>query len=83
MDNAFKDKTAKILVVEGSSAARTLITEVSRKLGFSDLVGVPTLKDALGVMEAESVDWLITPILKDEKEKAGGIQRNRRREAAS
>lgn len=70
MDSGFEDKSIKVLVVEGSGATRTLMTEVIRKLGFSDVTGVPSIKDALGVMEAENVGWILTPLMADQPENA-------------
>lgn len=68
MDVAFQDKSAKVLVVEGSGATRTLISEVFRKEGFTDITGVPSIKDAIGVMEAESVGWIISSLFTDQPE---------------
>ena len=68
MDNKFQDKSAKVVVVENSGAARTLLAEVVRGLGFSDVSGLPTIKDAIGVLEVEPVDWLICPVLSDHTE---------------
>ena len=66
MDQAFKDKSAKIVVIEGSGASRTLVSEVLRKAGFTDITGVPEVKDAVGILEAENVDWVITSIFDDQ-----------------
>lgn len=68
MREAFEEKKAKVLVAEGSGAARTQLTEVIRGLGFSDVSGVANLKDALGVLETENIDWLITSLLPDNPE---------------
>ncbi len=68
MDSYFKDRSAKVLVVDSSGASRTLLTEVIRGLGFADVLGVPTLKDALGVMEVEPVRWLISSLFAEQTE---------------
>ena len=68
MDHKLQDRSAKVLVVEGSGATRTLISEVVKKSGFTDVTGVPSIKDALGVMEAEDVDWIISSVLADQPE---------------
>lgn len=68
MDTFFRDRTAKVLVVDSSGASRTLLTEVIRSLGFGDVLGVPTLKDALGVLEVEPVRWLISSVFADQNE---------------
>ena len=70
MDSFFEDKSAKVLVVEGSSATRTLMTEVIRKLGFSDVTGVNGIKAALEFMEAEPVNWVFAPLMADQPENA-------------
>lgn len=66
MDARFKDKTARVIVVESSGSSRTLITEVLRTQGFQEINGVSSLKDALGIMEAEPVDWIITSLFSDQ-----------------
>ena len=68
MDEQFKDKSCKVVVIEASGAARTLLSEVVRSLGFTDVTGVPGIKEAIGLLEVEPVGWLITPILNDPKE---------------
>ncbi len=68
MDIFFRDRDVKVLVVDPSGASRTLLSEVIRSLGFTDVNGVPNLKDALGVMEVEKVRWLITPLMADQHE---------------
>lgn len=68
MDSYFRDRTAKVLVVDSSGASRTLLTEVIRSLGFTDVHGVPTLKDALGIMEVEPVRWLLSSLFMDQAE---------------
>jgi len=70
LDVNFKDRSAKVLVVEGSGATRTLISEVVKKQGFSNVTGVPTIKDALGVMEADAVGWVICSVFADQSENA-------------
>ena len=68
MDSFFKEKEAKVVVVDPSGAARTLLTEFVRGLGFSDVTGVPGVKEAIGMLEVESVNWLITPLMEDQNE---------------
>ena len=60
------------MVIESSGAARTLLSEVVRGLGFADVTGVPGIKEALGLLEVETIGWLITPVLADPKE--NGLQ---------
>jgi len=68
MDVFFRDREVKVLVVDPSGASRTLLSEVIRSLGFTDVNGVPNLKDALSVMEVEKVRWLITPVFAEQHE---------------
>ncbi|HYX39272.1 MAG TPA: response regulator [Oligoflexus sp.] len=68
MDIFFRDRVVKVLVVDPSGASRTLLSEVIRSLGFTDVNGVPNLKDALSFMEVEKVRWLITPVFSDQHE---------------
>jgi CheY-like chemotaxis protein len=68
MDVFFRDRDVKVLVVDPSGASRTLLSETIRSLGFTDVNGIPSLKDALSVMEVEKVRWLITPLFADQHE---------------
>lgn len=68
MDVFFRDRDVKVLVVDPSGASRTLLSEVIRSIGFTDVNGVPNLKDAVSVMEVEKVRWLITPLFVDQHE---------------
>ena len=70
MDSFFREKNSKVVVVDPSGAARTLLTEIIRGFGFEDITGVPSVKDALGVLEVEPVGWLLSSLLSDQKENA-------------
>ena len=70
MHEIFCEKKGKILVVEGSGAARTQLIEVLKSLGFSDIVGVPSVKDAWGMLESEPIKWLLSPLNADSPENA-------------
>ncbi|MGE0171797.1 MAG: response regulator [Oligoflexales bacterium] len=63
MDQTFADKSARVLIVDGSGALRTLVSEVLKTKGFTNITGVPTIKDALGILEAERVDWILCPLM--------------------
>ncbi|NRA46904.1 MAG: response regulator [Oligoflexales bacterium] len=67
MTTPIHEKTASVLVIEPSGALRQLIIVTIKKIGFNNVTGVADIKDALGVMEADPVDWIITSILKDDK----------------
>lgn len=67
MTTQIHEKTASALVIEPSGAIRQLLVVTLKKFGFANVTGVSDLKDALGVMEAEPFDWIITSLFKDEK----------------
>lgn len=62
MNKSYKDKNIKILAVEPSAATRTLLVEVIRSSGFTDITGMSSLKEALEILEVEPVDWIITTL---------------------
>lgn len=66
MDVLFREKSGKVLVVEGSGATRTLITETIRKLGFTDITGVPSAKDAFEQLEVDQFGWIVSSTFKDQ-----------------
>jgi CheY-like chemotaxis protein len=68
MDFNMKDRSKKILVAEGSSAPRTLITESLRAQGFSNVQAVPSLKEAIATLEVEPVSWIFTSVFVDKDE---------------
>jgi CheY-like chemotaxis protein len=72
MDGFFKAKRGKVLVVDNSGASRIQLKEVLKELGFSDVVMAPTVKEALGVLEAGGVRWVITSLMPEEPE--NGLQ---------
>lgn len=69
-DQIFADKRAKVVVVEGVATNRALISEIVRSIGFNDVTGVPNLQDAIGVLESEKVDWLISGLTTGGEENA-------------
>ncbi|MFW7381569.1 MAG: response regulator [Oligoflexus sp.] len=62
MANHFKSRKAKIIAVEPSAASRTLLVETIRHAGFQDITGVPGVKEAIELMEVETIDWILTPL---------------------
>ena len=70
MQEVFGEKKGKVLVVEGSGAARTQLIEVLKSLGFTDVVGVPSVKDGWGMIESEPIKWLLAPLNADAPENA-------------
>ena len=67
MSSRLLDKQIKIIAIDPSGASRQLLAESIRGLGYENVQGLASIKDALGVMEVEPVDWVLTPILKDEE----------------
>lgn len=60
MDQRFKGTNLKTLVIEASSSTRAILTETLRDQGQTDITGMTSVKDALGILEVEPVDWIIT-----------------------
>ena len=61
----FKDKSNKVMVVEQSGSARQLLSEVLKYCGYQTSRSVANLKDAVGILEVEAIDWIITGLFKD------------------
>jgi CheY-like chemotaxis protein len=57
----FKDRSARVLLVDPSGPVRQLLSEVWKNLGFSNAQAVASIEDAHNILETESVDWLIVP----------------------
>ena len=64
-DTKFADRTARVLVAESSSAARSTIVDVLKNVGFTNLEAMDSLKSAISFLEVESVDWVLTPLSPD------------------
>lgn len=67
MDLNFRDRKHKVIAIDPSAGSRTLLTEVIRSVGFADAQAVPTLKDALGIIEVEPVTWILTSVFADQE----------------
>ena len=70
MSKVFQEKSGKVIVAEQSGATRALLVEVVRGLGFKDVTGVPSIKDALSMLEVEPIIWCIVPLGADQNENA-------------
>lgn len=68
--SAIKSRAAAILIVEASSGVRPSMTEAFRELGFSNIRSVDSLTEALTVLAAEPIDWLITSLFPEDKTNA-------------
>jgi CheY-like chemotaxis protein/tetratricopeptide (TPR) repeat protein len=67
MGQAFVGRTARMLLIEPSSSVRTIISDSLKELGFTEkqqVVASP--QDAVGMLEVESFDWVITSLFPDE-----------------
>ena len=64
-DNAFRDKSLKIVAVEQTSALRQILGDVLRGLGFTNVQAVASIDDAHNLLETEPVDWIIIPLQPD------------------
>lgn len=60
MDQRFESKQLKVLIIEASSSMRAILTETLRDQGLTDITGMTSIKDALGILEVEAVDWIVT-----------------------
>lgn len=65
MDLNFAEKKAKILIVDSQSTIRQLFAETFRKAGFNEIFQVESLTDAIHILEAERIDWLVTSLFAD------------------
>jgi len=70
MTDKFSDKSARVIAVDPSGAARQLLTDTLKSQGFTNVQGMANVKDVLEIMEVEPVDWVITPLMADQVENA-------------
>lgn len=63
LESKFKDKSARVLVIESSSTSRSIISEVLKGLGFQDIQSMDSVKAALGYIEVEHADWVLMPLM--------------------
>lgn len=68
MESFFKEKQGIVVMVDPSGAARTLLAEVIRGLGFSEVNSVPGIKEAIELLEVEPVRWIVVPMMADQNE---------------
>lgn len=66
MSKAILDKSARVLVVETNSTARATLSEVLKENGFKDIQLMDSVKSALGYLEVEKAEWVISPVLADQ-----------------
>ena len=61
----FADRSAKVMVIAQSGAVRQLFTSTIKKSGYDGIRTVASIKDAVGVLEVEPIDWVVTTLFKD------------------
>ncbi|MBC7660748.1 MAG: response regulator [Chitinophagaceae bacterium] len=66
MGSNFCDRKYKIIAIESTGATRTLISELLREKGFTDIQAVPSIREALAVLETETVSWILTSVFADQ-----------------
>ncbi len=62
IETKFKDKSARVILVDSSGSVRQLLSEVTKSLGFANTQAVASIADAHSILETESADWLIVPV---------------------
>jgi len=60
-------KLGKILFVDYSSSVRQQFRDVVKQFGYQDFHGVPSIQDALSVLEVETAEWVIFPLSPQER----------------
>jgi CheY-like chemotaxis protein len=66
IETKFKDKSARVLLVDSSGPVRQLLSEVAKSIGFSNSQAVASIQDAHNILETEQVDWLLVPLCSDQ-----------------
>ncbi len=67
MGSNIRDRKHKVIAVEANGTSRSLITELLRDKGFTDVQAVPSIKEALAILESEPVSWVISSIFADQE----------------
>ena len=67
IESKFKDKSARVVLVDSSGSVRPLLSEVTKSIGFANTQAVATIADAHSILETESADWLIVPVNADQE----------------
>lgn len=69
----FEQKTRMVVAVESSGAVRQLLSEMLKMQGFTVIQAVPTIQDAIAVMEIEDVGWVVSPLACDSDPNGFGL----------
>lgn len=67
METQFRDKTGKVIVVDGSAPVRQLLSESVKSMGFKDVQGVASIQETLAILEVEKVTWILCPLAIDQE----------------
>jgi DNA-binding response OmpR family regulator len=67
IETKFKDKTARVILVDSSGPVRQLLSEVTKSIGFANAQAVASIQDAHNILETEEVDWLLVPLSSDQE----------------
>jgi DNA-binding response OmpR family regulator len=68
LDTRFKEKIAKIVIIDPVASSRQLITDALKEQGFEDITGISGVKEALDHLGVDIIDWIITPYTTDTDE---------------
>ncbi|MBP6217632.1 MAG: response regulator [Oligoflexales bacterium] len=66
MEEKFKDKTVKAITVDPSGPVRQMLAETLKAKGYSNVQSVSSIKEAVEILEVESVGWIMTPLCLDQ-----------------
>lgn len=59
------DKNGKVIVIDTSGAVRQMFHDLLKNCGFTSIVGVSSIKDAVGLLEVDPIEWIITPLFRE------------------
>jgi DNA-binding response OmpR family regulator len=62
----FRDRTARVILVDSSGPVRQLLADTMKAVGFSNSQSVSSIADAHSILETEEADWLIVPLNPDQ-----------------
>lgn len=63
MDERFKNRQAKVAIVEPVGTKRQVFADIIKSLGFSNINGFKSVRELVVYMETEPVDWIIMPLM--------------------
>ncbi len=66
MGSFFEDKSGSVITIDSSGPVRHMLSDVIKEVGFTSVQGLPSVKDALNMIEVERVHWILTSVFFDE-----------------